>query len=237
MRKSSFFISVAAVMALATPACAASVKAAKGNTKQMAKQMALQREVGLRSITEDAARAHVYFLADDLLEGRRAGERGSRIAKQYIISQMRQLGLKPMLGNSYEQPFEACGVQRLKRGARFFVEADSIAEIKKQVHQTLHLGNVLAVLPGKKADEMVVVGAHLDHEGMYPDLEGDKIYNGADDNASGVSAVLQIMKAFVASGVQPERTVVFAFWDGEELGLLGSRYFTQNYPHMDKVKG
>lgn len=66
MRKSSFFISVAAVMALATPACAASVKAAKGNTKQMAKHMALQREVGLRSITEDAARAHVYFLADDL---------------------------------------------------------------------------------------------------------------------------------------------------------------------------
>lgn len=237
MRKSSFFISVAAVMALATPACAASVKAAKGNTRQMTKHMALQREVGLRSITEDAARAHVYFLADDLLEGRRAGERGSRIAKQYIISQMRQLGLKPMLGNSYEQPFEACGVQRLKRGARFFVEADSIAEIKKQVHQTLHLGNVLAVLPGKKADEMVVVGAHLDHEGMYPDLEGDKIYNGADDNASGVSAVLQIMKAFVASGVQPERTVVFAFWDGEEQGLLGSRYFTQNYPHMDKVKG
>lgn len=109
-------------MALATPACAASVKAAKGNTKQMAKHMALQREVGLRSITEDAARAHVYFLADDLLEGRRAGERGSRIAKQYIISQMRQLGLKPMLGNSYEQPFEACGVQRLKRGARFLLK-------------------------------------------------------------------------------------------------------------------
>lgn len=122
MRKSSFLISVAAVMALATPACAASVKVAKGNTKQMAKHMALQREVGLRSITEDAARAHVYFLADDLLEGRRAGDRGSRIAKQYIISQMRQLGLKPMLGNSYEQPFEACGVQRLKRGARFLLK-------------------------------------------------------------------------------------------------------------------
>lgn len=73
------------------------------------------------------------------------------------------------------------------------------------------LSNVLAVLPGKKTDEYVVVGAHLDHEGVYNDLAGDKIYNGADDNASGVAAVLQIMKAFVASGVQPERTVVFAF--------------------------
>lgn len=192
---------------------------------------------GLQSVTENAARAHVYFLADDLLEGRRAGERGSRIAKQYIISQMRQAGVAPLLDSGYEQPFEACAVQRLKRGVRFFVEADSIAEIKKQVHQTMRLGNVLGAIPGRRSDEIVVVGAHLDHEGMYPDVEGDNIYNGADDNASGVSAVLQIMKAFAESGMQPERTVVFAFWDGEEQGLLGSRYFTENYPHMDRVKG
>ena len=50
---------------------------------------------GLRSITEDAARAHVYFLADDLLEGRQAGHRGSRLASLYIVSQMRQLGISP----------------------------------------------------------------------------------------------------------------------------------------------
>ena len=99
------------------------------------------------------------------------------------------------------------------------------------------LSNVLAVLPGKKTDEYVVVGAHLDHEGVYNDVAGDKIYNGADDNASGVAAVLQIMKAFVASGVQPERTVVFAFWDGEEFGLLGSQYFTDHFAEMSKVKG
>ena len=68
------------------------------------------------------------------------------------------------------------------------------------------------MIPGKKTDEYVVVGAHYDHEGMNPDLDGDKIYNGADDNASGVSAVLQIMKAFVVSGKKPERNIVFAFW-------------------------
>lgn len=145
--------------------------------------------------------------------------------------------MKPFLGDSYEQPFEACAVQKLKRGVRYFVEADSVAEIKKQVHRTMYLSNVLAVLPGKKSDEMVVVGAHLDHEGVYNDIEGDKIYNGADDNASGVAAVLQIMKAFVASGATPERTIVFAFWDGEEFGLLGSRYFTDAYKDMQKVKG
>ena len=205
-------------------------------SKSSAKQIASAKVSAMNSITEDAARAHVYFLADDLLEGRRAGERGSRIAKQYIIAQMRQAGIAPLLAEGYEQPFEACAVQKLKRGVRFFVEEDSITAIKKQVHQTMQLGNVLGVIPGKKSNEYVVVGAHLDHEGMYPDVEGDNIYNGADDNASGVSAVLQIMKAFVQSGVQPERSVVFAFWDGEEQGLLGSKYFTNHFKGMDNVK-
>ncbi|MGL5272632.1 MAG: M28 family metallopeptidase, partial [Phocaeicola sp.] len=75
------------------------------------------------------------------------------------------------------------------------------------------------------------------HLGIDPMLAGDKIYNGADDNASGVSAVLQIAKAFLATGEQPERTVIFAFWDGEEKGLLGSKYFVQSFPGIKKVKG
>ena len=233
MNIKTVIMSSAVVMAaMTTNAFAAKKNAAKTN-----KNLTAQIEAGMRSITEDAARAHVYFLADDLLEGRRAGERGSRIAKQYIISQIRQAGLKPLLGDSYEQPFEACAVQKLKRGVRFYVNADSIANIKKGVYQSMALSNVLAVLPGKKTDEYVVVGAHLDHEGMNPELVGDNIYNGADDNASGVSAVLQIMKAFVESGAKPERTVIFAFWDGEEYGLLGSRYFVENFSGTDKVKG
>lgn len=233
MTKSAFMLPLATMLWLATPTCATNHNTHKTPTRQDI----TKSETGMLYINEDAARAHVYFLADDLLEGRRAGERGSRIAKQYIISRIREAGLQPFLGDSYEQAFDACGTQRLKRSPRFFVEADSIAEIKKHVHQTLHLSNVLTVLQGKKTDEYVIVGAHLDHEGMYPDIDGDKIYNGADDNASGVSAVLQIMKAFKESGAQPERTIVFAFWDGEEQGLLGSRYFTENFNDMRKVKG
>ena len=68
-------------------------------------------------------------------------------------------------------------------------------------------------------------------------LNGDQIYNGADDNASGVQAVLQVARAFLATGEQPERTVVFAFWDGEEKGLLGSKHFALAYPEIGKVKG
>lgn len=200
------------------------------------KQAEAQKVAALATITEDAARAHVYFLADDLLEGRRAGQRGSRIAKQYIISQLRQAGVKPMPGCQYELPFEACAEQKLKRGVRYYVEPDSIVKIKKGTHQTMHLGNVVGMIPGKNTSEYVVVGAHLDHEGMYPDVEGDNIYNGADDNASGVSAVLQIMKAFAMSGAQPERNVIFAFWDGEEYGLLGSKHFVDTFKDIDKVK-
>ncbi len=97
--------------------------------------------------------------------------------------------------------------------------------------------NVLAMIPGKNTKEYVIVGAHFDHLGIDPALDGDQIYNGADDNASGVSAVLQIARAFLASGQQPERNVIFAFWDGEEKGLLGSKYFVQTCPFVSQVKG
>ncbi len=230
--RTAILLSTIALATMSTKALAAQKQTAKANKNTQARI-----EAGLRTITEDAAIAHVGFLADDLLEGRKAGERGSRIAKRYIESQIREAGLKPLLGDSYEQPFEACGTQKLKRAPRFYVNADSIAKIKSGIYQSISLSNVLAVLPGQESDEYVVVGAHLDHEGQYVDMAGDGIYNGADDNASGVSAVLQIMKAFVASGEQPKRTVVFAFWDGEEQGLLGSQYFTDHFDGMPKVKG
>ena len=99
------------------------------------------------------------------------------------------------------------------------------------------LRNILGKIEGKNPNEIVIIGAHYDHIGYDPMLEGDQIYNGADDNASGVQAVLQVARAFLATGEQPERTVIFAFWDGEEKGLLGSRYFAMNYPDIKKVKG
>lgn len=199
-------------------------------------QAQTSKDEGLNVINRETAEAHIGFLASDELEGREAGFQGGRIAGEYIVSCLKQLGVSP-LGDCYFQPFKAYNRERQKR-QRFQVEADSIAVIKKEsVHQKLSMRNVLAKIEGKRKDEFVVIGAHYDHLGIDPMLEGDQIYNGADDNASGVSAVLQIARAFIASGVQPERTVIFAFWDGEEKGLLGSRYFTQNFPEIKQVKG
>lgn len=199
------------------------------------KQAAALRERGLQSITTEAARAHVYFLASDLLKGRKAGEEGAQLAAEYIISRLREQGVQPLL-EDYGQTFEAVSRATLGR-PRWFAEVDSVALIRQSRYQSLRLRNILGAIPGQRADEYVVIGAHLDHEGMNVHLAGDAIYNGADDNASGVSAVLQIMKAFAESGAKPVRTVVFAFWDGEEEGLLGSRYFTETCPYIDKVKG
>ena len=150
---------------------------------------------GLEVINRSTAEAHIGFLADDDLEGREAGFRGGRIAGDYIVANLKSLGIDPV-GDSYYHPFE-----------------------------------------GKNPSEIVIVGAHYDHLGIDPMLDGDQIYNGADDNASGVSAVLQIARAFLATGQQPERTVIFAFWDGEEKGLLGSKAFVQSFPEIKNVKG
>ena len=192
---------------------------------------------GVASINRATAEAHVNFLACDELEGREAGWKGGRIAGNYIISCLKQMGLQPLFEDGYVQPFEVCHAERQKRGQRWEVHPDSIAKLKQGVHQKLDLRNILAKIDGKNPNEIVIIGAHYDHLGYDPMLAGDQIYNGADDNASGVQAVLQVAKAFLATGEQPERTVIFAFWDGEEKGLLGSRYFAQAYPEIGKVKG
>lgn len=193
------------------------------------------QQKGLDVINKENAEAYIGFLASDDLEGREAGFHGGRIAGEYIVSNLKTIGISPLL-ETYYQPFEAYNKERQKRG-RFQVHPDSIAILKQGVHQKLSMRNILGKIEGKNPNEYVIIGAHYDHLGVDPMLEGDQIYNGADDNASGVSAVLQIAKAFLATGEKPERTVIFAFWDGEEKGLLGSKYFVQNFPGIKKVKG
>lgn len=194
------------------------------------------RERGLKSINRSSAEAIVGFLADDELQGREAGMHGSRVAARYLASCLKEAGIAPLDENGYYQPFEACRKERQQRG-RWHVHPDSIAALKQGTYRSLQMSNVLGFIPGERTDEYVIVGAHFDHLGMDEALANDAIYNGADDNASGVSAVLQIARAFQTSGQKPLRTVIFAFWDGEEIGLLGSKYFVQACPFIGQVKG
>ena len=152
------------------------------------------KDKGYATINRPTAEAHIGFLASDELQGREAGYPSGQIAAAYIEAYLRTLGLQPWDGVSYRQPFEAYRIERQKRG-RYTVHPDSIAKLKEGVHQRLPLTNVMAKIEGKNPEEVVIIGAHFDHLGVDPLLDGDKIYNGADDNASGVAAVLQIARS------------------------------------------
>ena len=162
------------------------------------------------SITADDSARHVHALADDAFEGREGGTRGGQAAAAYIVDQIRPLGYQPAGDQgSYYQPFGA------------------------------GLRNVLAFLPGSDpqlAAEVVVVGAHYDHVG-YGTAQNSFgpfgfVHNGADDNASGVAGLIEIMEAVQQLPAAPRRSILFAFWDGEEKGLLGSRHFLRVRPPL-----
>ncbi len=163
----------------------------------------------LKTITDAELFDHVKFLADDAREGREAGKAGGKSAGDYLLEQIQELGLKPGgPNNQYVQSF---------RG---------------------EMRNILAILPGSDpelAKETVVIGAHYDHVGFGRRRMGTpnaKVYNGANDNASGTAGVLEIAEAMAQLPQTPRRSILFAFWDGEEKGLLGSRHFVQN-PTVD----
>jgi hypothetical protein len=157
------------------------------------------------SIRSDDLRPHVSLLADDTLEGREAGSRGGYTAGNYLVRYF-QNHLQAGAGDSgYFQIFQG------------------------------RCRNILGILPGTDPElrhEFILLGAHYDHVG-YGNARNSQgpigvIHNGADDNASGTSAVLEIIEAFATGRVPSRRSILFALWDGEEKGLLGSEHWAQN---------
>ena len=160
-------------------------------------------DVARRSITTGEIGEHVGLLADDMLEGREAGSRGGHAAAKYIVKQLKASGLKPAgPSGGFAQPFPG------------------------------NSKNLLGVLQGtdpELRDEYIVVGAHYDHVGYGTRRNSygpiGYIHNGADDNASGVAALLEVIDALSQIDYRPRRSILFAFWDGEEKGLLGSKHW------------
>jgi hypothetical protein len=190
---------------------------------------------GINLIGRQSIEAHLTFLASDALEGREAGKRGGRVAAEYIKSVLLAAGVKPLSGSSYFQEFAAFSPAREKH-ADFQVHPDSIEIYKRQpACRKMNLQNVIGLVEGRRADEYVVIGAHYDHLGTDEFLVGDNIYNGADDNASGVAVLLDIAKV-IASEEKPERSIIIAFWDGEETNYLGSEYFVQTFTEISRIK-
>lgn len=139
-------------------------------------------------------------LSSDRLEGRRTGTEGNALAREYIVHRFDSLGLGKF-GDGYTVSFTFSSGQ------------DTAVQGQ----------NVLAFVQGK-GEGYIVVSAHYDHLG----IRNGQIYNGADDNASGVAALLQFAEYF--SGHQPQHTLIFAAFDAEEMGLQGARAFVANPP-------
>jgi hypothetical protein len=168
-----------------------------------------------RAITRGVAAplSHVRYLADDALQGRLAGSASERCAGDYIAAQFRALGLQPAGdAGTYFQSLSLASA----------VDPHAIGGTGR---------NVVAVLRGADpalAGEAVIVGAHYDHlghGGSFSMAPGDSaIHNGADDNASGVAAMLDIARR-LARGPRPARSIVFVAFTGEEEGLLGSSFY------------
>jgi hypothetical protein len=225
MRKVYFIL--ASVLLLFAEACA---QKPAGRSSQAAAADSQAIGVGVEAISRHSVEAQLSFLASDALAGRKAGQAGGRVAAEYIKAVLHELGVKPLYA-SYLQPFEAYSRKASRGRSAFEVNPDSIAALfgRNAVHRRLSLQNVLGYVEGQRKDEYVVIGAHYDHLGVDELLVGDPVYNGADDNASGVTVALQVAKAVAATGQKPLRSIIFAFWDGEEVGYIGSEYFVAGF--------
>src|SRR5471032_2373186 len=144
------------------------------------------------------------------MEGRASGTRGAQRAARYIGGEMNKIGLEPLGDSGYFQR----------------VDMSNSAQVPAAI-RALPAVNVLGVIRGSDPvlkNEYVLVDAHYDHLGIGRAVNGDSIYNGADDDASGVTAVLEIARQII-SGPKPKRTVVFATMMGEEVGLIGNDWY------------
>lgn len=180
-------------------------------------------------------------LAHDSMEGRATATPGAERAARFIAAEMKRIGLVPLGDDGYFQrvPMAMVASTRADRPPRLSSVA-SIAVRDTFPAAARRLGrNVVGMIPGSDdevSNEVILVMAHYDHLGIRsPGVEGDSIYNGADDDASGTVAVLEIARALM-EGQRPRRTVVFAAMTGEEMGLIGTRYFIANPPiSLDRV--
>jgi len=165
----------------------------------------------IADISEEELQKHLEYLCSAELEGRMSGKKGNVIAAVYLKKIYESFGL--------DTNYQKFNIQRMNAGPKNETGDDFTQ-------------NIIAWIEGTEIkDEIVVVGAHMDHIGWGPSMSrsgGRKIHPGADDNASGTVALLQIAKTFASLRGQNKRTVVFMSFSAEEMGLIGSRYYCDN---------
>jgi len=165
------------------------------------------------TITAEDMYRRIGILAHDSMEGRTTPGPGLEMAADWIASELEAMGLEP--GGDDGSFIQRWEYQPGRAEGQALPEPVSVP-------------NVVAFLKGtdpKLREEWVIFTAHFDHVSGPPDESGDDIYNGADDNASGTAAIMEVAQAFSALSTPPRRSVAFVLVSGEERGLLGARHF------------
>lgn len=193
---------------------------------------AMPRKVADAPVAESQVRAVMSVLANDSLEGRMTGSRGSAKAATFIAQQMMSVGLVPGGDSGYFQRVPIALTRRSNGQERLTLLTDFASLDTFPVDHRRPGVNVVGMIRGSDpvlSREVVLVDAHYDHLGIGKAVDGDSIYNGADDDASGTTAVVEIARS-IAAGSPPKRTILFVATTGEEVGLLGTRWFIEHPP-------
>ena len=165
----------------------------------------------MKTITQADLKKHLYIVAGDDMQGRNTGEEGQKKAGRYLIDQYKKDGISfPKGASDFYQPVPSAFMTR--------AFSPKLGDSE----------NIWAYIEGtEKPDEVLVISAHYDHVGM----KNGEVYNGADDDGSGTVALLEIAQAFIQAkkdGYGPKRSILFLHVTGEEHGLHGSRYYSEN---------
>lgn len=164
----------------------------------------------------------VKTLSDDSFQGRAFSKPGSKKAQQYIIDKFTELGLQPAVNNNYLQEFSRTFKGKNRHEVFPMTKPKPLEDYSNVPDTTATGANVIAMLKGKTNKDLVIT-AHYDHLGV----RGERIYNGADDNASGTAALFTIAEYFKKNPTK--HNLIFAAVDAEEIGSLGAEYFLNNY--------
>ena len=172
---------------------------------------------------------NVKILSDDSLEGRAFSKPGNKKTQQIIIDRFSKLGLQTVVDNNYLQEFSHT-FKGKSRQEVFPMKKKKPLDDYSNVPDTIASGaNVIAMLKGQ-TNKSFVISAHYDHLG----IRNNRIYNGADDNASGTAALFTIAEYF--KDKPTKHNLIFAAVDAEEIGSLGADYFLKNYTDKSNIK-
>ena len=170
----------------------------------------------------------VKILSADDMQGRFFSTPGNLKARQYIVDQFTELGLQKVVNNDYVQEFSHTFKGKSRHEAFPMVKPKPLDDYSNVPDTTATGGNIIGMLKGQ-TDKSFVITAHFDHLGV----RDGKIYNGADDNASGTAALFTIAQYF--KNKPTKHNLIFAAVDAEEIGSLGADYFLKNYRDKENI--